>query len=304
MKKLSILFLASVFALMPVFTFGVSAGDSGCGDTECVQDCQKELDRCLARCDKKKSASERRECRNECRADYNDCVDDCDDEEGEEGESCDKYKLDAEANFLFVDNQNTAVVWNKVTNVVNTGNNQANGGDGGNAGDGGSVIKSDEDNMAGNAGDAGHGGVGGEIYTGDVVIGTVIENYANKNVTEVGCCPVEDVDECDETDGECIGNTTEINLSLDYLRVRNRNLAILGNDVFNAINTGGNVADGGDGGNSGDGGDVIDSDEDNIACNGGDGGNGALGGLIRTGRSTVNTEIVNMLNENVTRIRR
>jgi len=187
-----------------------------------------------------------------------------------------------------VKNDNHAYVKNDVNVKASTGGNDANGGyAGGGAGNGGDVIDSDDDNFGGNGGNAGNGGDGGLIGTGDALVGSLIVNDVNFNDTDI------------EVDCDCDSD-------VDDVTVTNNNYAEVGNWVDVYAGTGNNNADGGSAGNNGagNGGDVIDSDDDNFGGNGGDAGDGGWGGVIVTGDAGAGSEIVNLVNTNITRIRR
>jgi len=189
-----------------------------------------------------------------------------------------------------VKNDNNATVKNYVDTTASTGGNNATGGSGGAAGDGGDVKWSDDNNTGGNGGNGGNGG-DATIFTGNATAGTLVANDVNYNKTKItSSC------DCEEQDGDV------------EIKVKNKNQAYVKNDVETKAKTGYNTATGGDSGcecgnGGGDGGDVKGSDDDNDAGDGGDAGNGG-DAYIDTGNALSGTEVVNLVNHNVTRIRR
>src|SRR3989338_4796952 len=169
---------------------------------------------------------------------------------------------------ITVTNHNSASVRNTVNVSASTGGNDANGG-------------------TGSA--AGNGGEGGVIYTGNAYAGSLINNDVNYNETNV------DVD-CD-----CEGD-------VDDVTVTNHNSASVNNNVDVRARTGHNEANGGDAGcdcvGGGDGGNVNHSEDHNAGGNGGNAGHGGWGGYINTGDAEAGSGIVNLVNTNITRIRR
>lgn len=189
---------------------------------------------------------------------------------------------------ITVTNNNGAYVKNDVDVSASTGGNDANGGTGSAAGNGGDVNNSDDNNTGGNGGNGGDGGDGGVIVTGNAVAVSEIANDVNYNKTKISVsCDCEDVDD---------------------VTVTNINNAKVKNYVDVKAKTGYNDANGGDAGcdcvGGGDGGDVINSDDDNDAGDGGDAGNGGAGGTIVTGHADGYSGVINLVNTNVTRIRR
>ena len=193
--------------------------------------------------------------------------------------------------------------------------NGGNGGDGGWSGAGGE------------GGNGGNGGLGGIIETGDATSEVTIENNVNYNKTKINSCG------CDEE--------SELDLLFsrgDKVRVENNNSAEVRNGVDVYVGTGENTANGGrggrgksggDSGNAGNGGEGGDAGDDEYSYewilpvlgnqnagdggtggdsgnggDGGDGGNGDWGGEIRTGHADSVVDIVNLINHNITRVRR
>ena len=188
---------------------------------------------------------------------------------------------------ITVTNTNDAYVKNDVDVTASTGSNDANGGyAGGGAGSGGSVNNSDDGNTGGNGGNAGNGGDGGVILTGNASAGSLITNDVNYNKTKItvdcGCNDVDDV------------------------TVTNTNNARVKNYVDVKAKTGRNNANGGGAGDNsaGSGGSVNNSDDGNTGGNGGDAGSGGWGGLIGTGDAEAGSLVVNVVNTNITRVRR
>ncbi len=184
-----------------------------------------------------------------------------------------------------ITNVNTAIVENSATTIANTGGNTAMGGNGGMAGNGGAVLSSDDGNMGGNGGNGGKGGNGGTVITGDAFAGTKFVNQVNTNDTEVNRCAC---------NGEEDGDDNVVNV----------NVGLLGNAAATIADSGSNMTDGGMGGDAGNGGNVEDSDDDNVGGNGGAGNAGGNGGSTTTGMANAWTEIINIVNTNLTRILR
>lgn len=262
------------------------------------------------------------------------------------------------------------------------------GGDGGAAeagaesGDGGNATAKSE------GGNGGNGGNGGRIETGNAVVEVGIANEVNTNNTKVvvedcGCDQYNETYEkadsyyeewsketendrkdrghhynkggdketdeyYEESDKHWEKYTKEYVPVSTEVNVAHMNLASVDNVVLTGVNTGLNVADGGNGGDGGasanlltKAGDADKADADAEGGNGGDafsnanaytaggnggyagavafsgnggdataesdggdGGNGGNGGVIVTGYASTLTPIVNVVNKNVTRIRR
>ena len=196
---------------------------------------------------------------------------------------------------VIVTNLNKAEVSNVVVAGANSGWNTANGGNGGSAGNGGSVWGSDnDDNVTGNGGAAGNGGNGGSVTTGIAVTDVDILNVVNHNTTDVDLCACEE----DENDAE------EEDASDDVV-VTNLNGAGLLNIVGAGADSGWNMTDGGAAGNGGKGGKVAGEDnDDNTTGNGGAAGNGGNGGTVKTGDAGSFNVLTNLINTNITRVRR
>ena len=186
-----------------------------------------------------------------------------------------------------VSNKNSAYVSNNVGASSNTGSNTANGGDASDgAGDGGDVKHSDDGNTGGDGGNGGNAGDGGYVETGNATTVVLIGNEVNTNKTKVNLCGCEEDNNGDVT-------------------VKNRNKAKVKNNVGASSDTGSNNADGGTAyGSAGSGGDVKGSDDDNTGGNGGDAGDGGNGGDVYTWDAETAVDIVNVVNRNVTRVRR
>ena len=191
---------------------------------------------------------------------------------------------------ITVNNTNDAYVRNDVNVSASTGGNDANGGTGSAAGNGGSVNSSNSGNVGGDGGDGGNGGDGGDIWTGDAEAVSFIENDVNYNKTKIS------------VDCDCEGS------NVDDVTVTNNNYAKVKNDVDVKAKTGYNDANGGDAGcdcvGGGDGGSVNNSNSGNAGGDGGNAGDGGDGGYINTGFAGAGSGIVNLVNHNITRIRR
>ncbi|MEK7660087.1 MAG: hypothetical protein AAB343_02680 [Patescibacteria group bacterium] len=252
-----------------------------------------------------------------------------------------------------IDINNAAYVGNLVVIGANTGGNTADGGDGaeggsggnggddaGNGGNGGDVdsegfvLDGQTGGDGGNGGDTGDGdnggtggdgGAGGDIDTGDAEIGVVIDNLVNTTDVDVE-------DDCGCEEGRRRSNNDKVDVDVN-------NEGLVENGVIGGVNTGENVADGGNGdyggdggdggddaGNGGNGGDV-NGDSDECGCSesdvgsqtggdggnggdtgdgaeGGDGGAGGEGGDITTGDASALVGIINTINTTIVRIRR
>ena len=213
-------------------------------------------------------------------------------------------------------NNNNASIFNGVLTVADTGDNSADGYEGGDGGEGGDTgnanggYKGGDGGTTGDAdgGDGGEGGLGGLIITGNAYAGTAVLNDINSNKTVVNSCGCED-------DGWGWGG--------DDVTVRNNNTAHVTNLVGTIADTGDNNADGYEGGDGSEGGDTGNanggaggghhwwwggSDGGNGGttgeADGGAGGEGGWGGQIQTGNAAAETAVVNVVNRNVTRIRR
>jgi hypothetical protein len=183
---------------------------------------------------------------------------------------------------ITVSNNNSATVSNTVNSITVSGANDAIGGPAVNTVDGGNVRHADFNNQAGNGNNTVRGGNGGTVVTGNVVATSDVSNTLNYNRTSVDATPWE---------------TTN-------LRVRNRNTATLSNDIGAASATSGNVADGSTGDNMLSGGNVSHAGSSNTAGNGTNNIGGGNGGNITTGSSASHSTVVNVLNRNITRIRK
>jgi len=190
---------------------------------------------------------------------------------------------------ITVDNDNYAYVENDVDVSASTGGNDANGGTGSAAGNGGDVNSSNSGNTGGDGGNGGDGGDGGDIYTGNATALSAIDNDINYNKTKVS------------VDCDCEGD-------VDDVTVTNHNRAKVKNYVDVKAKTGYNDANGGNAGcnceGGGDGGNVSSSNSGNTGGDGGDAGDGGDGGHIETWDATAVSSIVNLVNHNITRIRR
>src|SRR3989344_1582078 len=93
-------------------------------------------------------------------------------------------------------------------------------------------------------------------------------------------------------------------VSSDDITVTNHNSASVRNTVNVSASTGGNDANGGTGSAAGNGGDGNHSDDHNAGGNGGNAGHGGWGRYINTGDAEAGSGIVNLVNTNITRIRR
>lgn len=173
-----------------------------------------------------------------------------------------------------VSTSNSASVSNTVSSSANTGNNSAYGGDASN-------------NVSGKNGLNGmneaNGGQGGVIATGDAAALSSIANQVNTNKTVV------------DKDCGCKGDVD----------VKTTSSASVANSVNTISNTGNNVVVGGDASNSVEGGSYswYKKHSKSSSKNGGNTANGGMGGTIVTGAALAGTEVVNVVNTNVTRVK-
>ena len=204
----------------------------------------------------------------------------------------------------FVFNSNSAVVGNHVSSSADTGDNYAGGSEGGNGGDAGDIendggvgVISGAD--TGNGGNGGAGGIGGAVGTGDATAGAEVINVVNSNATEIDNCG------CEPTEEEVVEEQGS-----HFTLVKNRNRAIVFNGVEAKADTGDNAAKGSEGGNAGDAGDIENENAQSgtvingTTGNGGNGGAGSDGGFVQTGAAVSGARAVNIVNTNLTRIRR
>jgi len=214
-------------------------------------------------------------------------------------------------NDIVVMNYNDALVGNEIMVVASTGYNDAEGGDGGHGGLGNgandnlNVGGGNQANTGGAGGKGGNGGNGGKIWTGNAMAEAYVTNAVNTNDTNIDACACPDpcYDPCyDSMNGSC----HEPYPCPDDIVVDNDNSAEVYNGVMVVADTSENDADGDEGG---DGGDVDNNsnsngNQSNTGGAGGNGGNGGDGGEIRTGSAWSIADVVNVINTNITRIRR
>lgn len=187
-----------------------------------------------------------------------------------------------------VENDNYANVNNTLYVEAYTGPNEANGDDGGNGGGTGSAMASGyfSDAVSGDGGNGGAGGDGGSVTSGAATANGTLVNVANTNYTKIKAS-------CRR------GCTGDIKVENDD------NEAFVVNYGRVVADTGLNEAKGDDGGNGGGTGSA-DASWGGAAASGdgGNGGSGGDGGTIRSGSSAANGTLVNVVNTNITRIRR
>ncbi len=200
-------------------------------------------------------------------------------------------------------NGNDATVTNIVLSGANTGGNSAGGSEGGKGGRGGKIANDGgnqnvNSTMTGNGGNGGDAGIGGEVNSGNALANASLDNTVNDNMTDIDRCA------CADGTGGRGGNVT----------VHNGSLARVGNEVGALADTGTNSADGSRGGKGGKGGDVSNGggnqningtkEAPSTTGKGGNGGKSLDGGLVTTGNSESNASSTNVVNRNVTRIKR
>ncbi len=216
-------------------------------------------------------------------------------------------------NSDIVYNENEAFVGNHVGSTANTGLNRAGGSRGGEGGEGGDVEAEGEggnlgnDNTGGDGGMGGDGSIGGTVITGDATARAGAINVVNTNRTNIDRCCEEDMEEPQEPNNEecCEEECCDDGMVL----VINRNRGASLNGVFADANTGLNEAKGSKGGEGGEGGEVEveeggNAGNGNTGGTGGTGGMGGDGGYVETGVSVSEAGVINVINRNVTRIRR
>ncbi len=199
---------------------------------------------------------------------------------------------------VHVHNSNRAVVINSTDADANTGDNWAGGAEGGNGGDAGwgvNVLTEDTGATGGNGGNGGTAGEGGTVDTGNASADAGTINAVNSNVTSVrggGCGCDDDID--------------DVHVSRS---VHNYNRALLVNRTDADADSGDNAASGAEGGNGGDAGTAVNVLTDDTSAKGGNAGNGGnagakSGGLVVTGRADSRAGTINVVNTNITRVRR
>jgi hypothetical protein len=218
-----------------------------------------------------------------------------------------------------VSNDSNATVNNTVDVKAETGDNTANGGNGDDGGNGGDAS-GDGSNTGGRGGNGGAGGIGGIIVTGDATAFSSVANDVNSNrtVIDTSCG-------CSNSSHDWFSNfRSERQSGTDNsIEVSNDNHATVNNTVDVKAETGDNTANGGNGEDGGNGGDARGAQQhqhqehnhwfwnqdqggngDNTGGAGGNGGNGGGDGQIQTGNSASGSDLVNVVNQNVTRITR
>ncbi|MFZ2522043.1 MAG: hypothetical protein WAX44_01770 [Minisyncoccia bacterium] len=206
------------------------------------------------------------------------------------------------SSFIKIETNNTGSIDNYTSAKAETGSNWAGGSLGGRGGKGGEVEvdgSGDYNNGGALAGFGGHGGIadiGGTVRTGNADAQSSTENFLNTTDVDVDLWG-EDVNSSKikiETNNDSCGCENETN------HVQNR--------TKSRARTGDNSADGSEGGAGGKGGDVEASSGDNnnggaFAGDAGHGGSSNDGGWIETGDSTATSEVVNVVNESLVRVR-
>lgn len=186
-----------------------------------------------------------------------------------------------------VRNRNSAYVKNDVNVSASSGSNDGNGGNAiGGAGNGGGVSNSGTGNEGGNGGDDMSAGGHGIITTGNAGAAAVVSNNVNTNRTRINMCGCEE-----ENGGDVV--------------LRNRNWATVKNYVDVSAESGYNDANGGDAiGGAGNAGSVSNSNNNNSGGDGGEGNSVGGNGDVLTGDANAAAAVINVVNRNVTRIRR
>jgi len=214
---------------------------------------------------------------------------------------------------------NCATVTNDISSTATTGGNFAGGSYAGNGGNGGNANvqqEESEDPKAGNGGDGGNVTKGGQVTTGDASVGTDVKNEVNTNdvslersdgqatvTNEAGhssdCTCSTCRKEKRAQKSVCAENNNTVTIS---------NSACVKNEVDSEAKTGKNTAEGSMAGNGGQGGDANVTGGYSyapiIAGNGGKGGNVEAGGSVTTGKADTWTNVFNLVNKNILRIKR
>jgi uncharacterized Zn-finger protein len=183
---------------------------------------------------------------------------------------------------IVVRSRNSASIVNEVVTTASSGSNTTNGARANSSASGGNVSDAGASNTAGNGGNTVLGGMGGLIMTGNATANVSVSNDVNSNNTDVDTNP----------------------WATNDIRLRSRNTVDLGNGVTNAASSGSNTSNGKRAYSDLSGGSVTDSNFNNTAGNGGNHVEGGSGGEIHTGVATTNNSVVNVLNRNVTRVRK
>lgn len=187
-----------------------------------------------------------------------------------------------------VSNNNSAYVKNVVETEADSGDNYAGGSTGGQGGQGGSVQGVSNDNNDAQGGSGGNGGIGGTVLTGNASATSDVSNMVNRNDTRVSSCGCE---------GNSFSGSGDVS-------IRNRNRVAVKNYIETEAETGDNKAKGSQGGNGGNAGYVGGFGNDGNEVDGGSGGDSSDGGYISTGSASARTEVLNVVNKNITRVRR
>lgn len=190
---------------------------------------------------------------------------------------------------------NSAFVGNYVRARADTGDNWVGGSYGGDGGSGGRIVSGGgeiEDSMTGAGGMGGDASVGGTLYTGNATASATVVNIVNTDRTEIDRCACEE-EACEE------GNTVTVN----------RSRAKVTSGVEAKAETGDNEVDGSYGGDGGNGGKIYaGGDEGEVEGSstgmGAAGGFGADGAYIETGEASSQAAVINVVNRNLTRVRR
>lgn len=188
----------------------------------------------------------------------------------------------AAPNDILIRTVNSAEVLNSVSATASTGSNTANGGSAASTLNGGNISDVNFGNEGGNGGTTVLGGLGGMIKTGDALATASVENTLNSTSADVEATP----------------------WAVGQIRVRTRNTVSLMNEAGAGAASGDNVATGAGATNNATGGNVDSSGSSNTGGNGGGHVEAGGGGFVGTGAATSHASIVNILNANMTRIRR
>jgi len=186
------------------------------------------------------------------------------------------------AGDIVVHNDNMVTVTNSVSSSASSGSNIADGGPARNRTSGGNIDRASDANEAGNGGSTVLGGFGGDIRTGNASATSRVENRLNHNEADIEATP----------------------WAVNDIRVRNDNALSNLNSVVAAASSGVNDSNGAQARGATTGGNVTLSGDVNVAGNDGSHVEGGGGGSVNAGNTDSHSELLNVFNRNLVRIRR
>ncbi len=211
---------------------------------------------------------------------------------------------DVNSSAIKIETRNSGTIDNYTSAKAETGGNWAGGSKGGRGGKGGEVEvdgSGDYNNGGASAGFGGHGGIadiGGTVKTGDADAHSSTENFLNSTDVDVDLYG-EDLNSS-KIKVETYNDTDNCECEGDDNNIKNR--------TKSRARTGDNSSEGSEGGKGGKGGDVEASSGDNnnggaYAGDAGHGGSSNDGGWVETGDADAMSEVVNVVNETLVRVR-